>query len=214
MWWASSRPWAASRAVAASKPPRGPRKPATPLQRAVRMLARRDMSRAELAARLGAGRRPQDSNDVDQSAACEGAVAPDEAATDAASRPQAATPAEIDAALERLVAIGLQSDTRFAENYVRGRQARTGSRRLAAELRQKGVDGDTIGEALAGLGETDLQRARALWARRFSATRDPRERARQIRFLAARGFDMQVICAVIGGALDDDPPDTQDDAAS
>jgi len=168
------------------------------------MLARRDMSRAELAARLRAGRRGASDSGSDETVAEDGAP-PDDAGADVAHT-SAATPAEIDAALDRLAAIGLQSDSRFAENYVRGRQARTGSRRLAAELRQKGVDGDTIGEALAGLGETDLQRARALWARRFSMTRDPRERARQMRFLAARGFDMDVIRAVVGGA-DEDAPD-------
>jgi len=186
------------------------------------MLARRDMSRAELASRLGAGRRAgrsveDESPDDDPPGPAEAGAASsalvEAAGKDAASRPVAAHKGQIDAAaidatLERLQALGLQSDSRFAENYVRGRQARTGSRRLAAELRQRGVDGDTIGEALATLGESDLQRARALWARRFSASRDPRERARQMRFLAARGFDMGVIRAVVGGgAGDDDPPE-------
>jgi len=196
------------------------------LQRAVRMLARRDMSRAELTTRLGAGRRPgRNVGDIgndnvgpdgEPAGLAEDGFASsaltEAAGAHAASRPEAVSPTEIDVTLQRLQALGLQSDSRFAENYVRGRQSRTGSRRLAAELRHKGVDGDTIGAALATLGESDLQRARALWARHFSASRDPRERTRQMRFLAARGFDMAVIRAVVGGAGDDDPESPDDPA--
>ncbi len=175
------------------------------------MLARRDMSRAELVARLSAPRREGGSR-IEQDPAEISADAPhDGVAVDTPPSPSHPSPADIDAALERLAALGLQSDSRFAENYVRGRQSRTGSRRLAAELRQKGVDGDTIGEALAALGQTDLQRAHALWSRRFEATRDPRERARQMRFLAARGFDLNVIRAVVGGAVDEELPDEPGD---
>ncbi len=177
------------------------------MQRAVRMLARRDMSRAELVARLGAGERRGGRQVEDEPADAPTDTPPDGVAADAPPTPANPSPADVDAALERLAALGLQSDSRFAENYVRGRQSRTGSRRLAAELRQKGVDGDTIGEALAALDQTDLQRARALWSRRFEATGDPRERARQMRFLAARGFDLKVIRAVLGGAVDEDMPD-------
>jgi len=126
----------------------------------------------------------------------------------ATEAPDPAAASEVEAALERLQALGLQSDSRYAEGYVRSRQSRTGSRRLAAELRQKGVDSDTIGAALASLGDSDLQRARALWARRYELSHDPRERARQMRFLASRGFDMAVIRAVVGGDdLEEAPPD-------
>lgn len=163
------------------------------------MLARRDMSRAELETRLVPARRAAGADEHDSPP-----VADDAAGSAVSGQAPAATPEEAAAVLDRLAAIGLQSDARFAENYVRGRQARTGSRRLAAELRQRGVDGETIGAALETLGSSDLERARALWARRFEPARDPRERARQMRFLAARGFDMAVIRAVVGGVPDDE----------
>lgn len=172
------------------------------------MLARRDMSRTELATRLGAGRRQADA--LDAIAAGDALAAQEEGPVGARQSSSSPTPAEIDAALDRLAAIGLQSDSRFAENYVRGRQARTGSRRLAAELKQKGVDSDIIGEALAGIGDSDLQRARELWSRRFTASRDPRERARQMRFLAARGFDLAVIRTLMGEVAEGHPPDDVD----
>lgn len=205
-WSGSSRQWPASPAVAATKPPRPARaKPATPLQRAVRLLARRDMSRAELESRLASGRAGAADEPDPQPLADDAEPGPGVAPA------LAAAPAdEVAAALDRLAATGLQSDTRFAENYVRGRQSRAGSRRLAVELRQRGVGGEAIDAALATLDASDLERARALWARRFAPTGDPRERARQMRFLATRGFDMAVIRAVVGaakggsGVVDDD----------
>lgn len=193
--------------MAATKPPRRARKPASALQRAVRLLARRDMSRAELQARLSGGRSVagEAASQPDAGPRVDGIEAPRKPA-DAPHDPP--TGDAIAAALDQLSALGLQSDSRFAEGYVRSRQARTGSRRLAAELRQRGVDGETIGAALADLGESDLRRAHALWARRFSASSDPRERARQARFLAARGFDGTVIRAVLGGLPEDLPADS------
>lgn len=190
-WSASSRPWPASPAVAPSSPPKRPRKPAGDLQRALRLLSRREWSRAELRLRLAT-----------RSASPDTADAADDGSPEAPDHPPQAAAAGVEQALDRLQGLGLQSDARVAELHVRGRQARTGSRRLAAELRQRGIDGETIRAALAGIAETDLQRARALWQRRFEPSRDPRQRARQMRFLAARGFDLAVILAVLGG----DPP--------
>ena len=208
--------------MAETKPPRKPlRAQGSPLQRAVRLLARRDLSRAELAARLG--RQGRNEADVAADLDMPGGEVPVEApdgvqpagAIATTTLGAAAATAAVDAVLDRLQGLGLQSDQRVAENHVRSRQARSGSRRLAAELRQRGIDGETIDAALGSLADTELQRARALWARRFELTRDPRERARQMRFLAARGFGMAVIRAVVGGCTADDdlPPDAVDDSA-
>ena len=179
---------------------KGAGKPASTLARAVRLLARRDMSRAELLARLSPRPGPRD----------DGAVPPDDAAESSHAQvgSEAATGAdELHQVLDRLQSLGLQSDQRFADNYVRGRQARTGSRRLAAELRQRGVDAEAATEALREAADSELERARALWARKFSYSRDPAERARQMRFLASRGFDLGVIRGVVGSAPDDAPID-------
>lgn len=182
--------------MAETKPRGRSRKPATSLQRALRLLARRELSRAELMARLAAPQtRP----------------APADTPPDAPEE----SIASVEQALDRLQGLGLQSDERVAESHVRSRQVRTGSRRLAAELRQRGIDSETIGAAINALADTDLQRARALWERRFESTRDPRERARQMRFLAARGFDLAVIRAVVGGSApeEDLPPDDEGSAS-
>ena len=51
-----------------------------------------------------------------------------------------------------------------------------------------------MAEAVAGLRDTELQRAREVWGRKFGAPpADAAERGKQARFLAARGFDGEVI---------------------
>lgn len=104
--------------------------------------------------------------------------------------------AEVDAVLEQLSAQGLLSDARFVESRVHARTARFGNRRIEQELRQHGMvlDADTQ----ARLRATELLRARAVWHKKFGErAHDPAERARQARFLAARGFSAEVVHKVV-----------------
>jgi regulatory protein len=51
---------------------------------------------------------------------------------------------------------------------------------------------------------TELERAREVWLRRFGQPpADAAERARQMRFLAGRGFETDIIRRVIAGADDE-----------
>jgi regulatory protein len=51
---------------------------------------------------------------------------------------------------------------------------------------------------LARLKDTEAERARAVWAARFGrAPADAAERARQMRFLAQRGFSAETIRSVL-----------------
>lgn len=64
--------------------------------------------------------------------------------------------------LDRLVEVGLLDDAAFAEQWVdsRHRHRGLGRRALSQELRRKGVDTETAGEAVAGL-DADAERAKA-----------------------------------------------------
>jgi regulatory protein len=57
------------------------------------------------------------------------------------------------------------------------------------------------------LRETELERARAIWQRKYgdraAAPADPAERARQMRFLIARGFSADVVRRVVRSVADD-----------
>jgi regulatory protein len=62
------------------------------------------------------------------------------------------------------------------------------------------LDSDTV----RTLRESEVRRARDIWRKRFGQPpADLRERARQMRFLAARGFSGEVVRQVLGGGEDE-----------
>ncbi|GAA5785235.1 recombination regulator RecX [Chitiniphilus shinanonensis] len=111
---------------------------------------------------------------------------------------------ELDQLLDDFEQRGWLSDARFAESWAHSRAARYGGARLKAELRTKGVAADAIDAALDPLQGSETERAREVWRRKFGTPpADARERARQLRFLAARGFSMEAIYTVVGGDMDE-----------
>ena len=117
--------------------------------------------------------------------------------------------ADARAAVERMDALGLIDDTRFAESYVRDRVRLRphGKRRLQQELRRKGVDpetaGEVIGEVLEGEGVSELdlaRRAAAKWRPR-SGEEPAAARRRLLGFLARRGFGGDAVAAVLAERL-------------
>ena len=111
---------------------------------------------------------------------------------------------QIEAVLDDFEARGWLSDERFAEALVRGRSARYGMRKIQGELERAGVDSQQSAKLLAGLKETEYQRAYALWTRKYGVqAHDQRERARQYRFLASKGFSTEVVTKIIAGQTPD-----------
>ena len=108
--------------------------------------------------------------------------------------------ASVTALLDRLAADGLLSDARYVDSRLRTRAPRLGARRLAAELAQQGLkpEGDTWAEVQA----TERDRALALLHRRFgdAPPPDPKERARRVRFLVARGFATDLVVRLVEGS--------------
>ena len=103
------------------------------------------------------------------------------------------TAEEIDTVLAQLEAEGLLSDARYAEAYLRSHSERFGAAKLKQALRAKGIPDADAEPSLAAL-PSEIERARAVWARKFAAApADTREWARQARFLQSRGFAVDVI---------------------
>lgn len=106
---------------------------------------------------------------------------------------------EIACCLDTLMEQGLQSDARFAESFIRSRIGRgQGVIRIQGELRQRGVDQDTVAAALFAVEEHEavdwFDLAQETLAKRFSSPGGtPQERAKRERFLATRGFDFEQI---------------------
>jgi regulatory protein len=107
---------------------------------------------------------------------------------------------QIEAVLDDFEARGWLSDQRFAEALVRRRSERFGTRKIQDELAQAGVDSAKTADLLKNLKETEYQRAHELWQRKFGTLAiEQKERARQYRFLASKGFSSDVASKVVAG---------------
>ena len=119
-------------------------------------------------------------------------------------------PGTLAQALDELEAKDFISETRVVQSVVHQRAPRMGAARVRQELQRKGIAPDAISEAVAGLKDSELARAIEVWRRRFDApATDQKERARQARFLMARGFSGAVVAKVLRGAFD---PESEADA--
>jgi regulatory protein len=119
--------------------------------------------------------------------------------------PHAQEPGEIERVLDELQAKGFISAERVAASLLHRRSARLGDARIRQELQSKGLDADTVAQALEQLRGTEHQRAQAVWQRKFGlSASDAAGRARQMRFLLGRGFSADVVRRVVQGIHEDE----------
>ncbi|TNF53034.1 MAG: recombination regulator RecX [Burkholderiales bacterium] len=136
--------------------------------RALRLLAAREHSRAELEKKL---------------------LAHEEA------------PGELAQALDELQAKGFINEQRVVDSLIHRRAARLGTGRLRQELQAKGVSAEAMADAVQALRSTEVDRAREVWRKKFGEpAADAAGRARQMRFLASRGFGAEAIRRVVSGS--------------
>lgn len=154
------------------------KKPESSLRtRAIKYLARREYSRAELREKL---------------------LPYVQAAEDFEQASESSEPDDLDSLLDDLTARGWLSDARAATQLLHARRSRFGTQRITHELRQKGIAEELISAAMPALKESELEAARAVWQRKFGTLpQDDKEKARQMRFLQSRGFGFDVIFQVL-----------------
>lgn len=141
--------------------------------RALRYLAQREHSRAELERKLA--RFVEDA-------------------------PEAPAAEQVARALDELTAHGFLSEARVAEALLAGAGQRFGVRRLKQTMQAKGLAPELVAVTLQQARGTEFERAREVWRRKFgNPAEDAAGRARQMRFLAARGFEADVIRRVLAG---------------
>lgn len=110
----------------------------------------------------------------------------------------------IESALDLLEQQGLLSEDRYLSSYIASGAAKGwGPLRIRDELQQRGVKTEAIALALEN-SEIDWDRClRETWQRKFGCLpADARERARQGRFLAYRGFAVGAISRLLQGRMD------------
>ncbi len=107
-------------------------------------------------------------------------------------------PCSLALVLDDLQGKGFISEHRVADSVLNRRAAKLGVSRISQELHSKGLTPEVISEALMGLQATELERARLVWQKKFGQTAtDAKATAKQMRFLAARGFSGDVIRRVV-----------------
>ena len=113
----------------------------------------------------------------------------------------------IDTALDRLTEEGLLSESRYLESFVSYRaRSGYGPLRIREELSQRGLQRADIELALRECGINWQAQLEDTWRRKFAGHLpiDARERAKQGRFLAYRGYSMEMIGRLFSGRAMDD----------
>jgi len=124
--------------------------------------------------------------------------------------PHAESPEALIEVLDELTRAGWQSDARFTQGWVHRKAPGQGASRIAQDLKQQGIAPEAIAAVKLELKETEFARAQAVWSRKFSNGQSGRaeashhasplsqaEYAKQGRFLASRGFSLEVIRRVL-----------------
>ena len=119
--------------------------------------------------------------------------------------PHEEEPGQLRRVLDELQAKGFIDERRVVESVVHRRAAKLGAARIRQELQGKGLDAELVAQAVAGLRRHRAAAgARGLAAQIRQLPADARERGKQTRFLAARGFDGEVIRRVLSGTRQPD----------
>jgi regulatory protein len=115
--------------------------------------------------------------------------------------PYAESEIELDELMVKLEAQSWLSDERFAESLVRRKSERYGSLKIVDELKQQGIEGDSLLEIKERLKISDATRAWELWQRKFDSmvTKDPKEKSKQMRYLVSKGFPLSVVTRIVDG---------------
>ncbi len=118
--------------------------------------------------------------------------------------PHEETPGQLAQVLDELAAKDFISEARLVESVINRKAARFGAARVRHELLGKGLGAELVADAMDGLKATELARAREVWRRKFGEpAADATGRAKQMRFLAARGFGGDVIRRVVSSTDED-----------
>ena len=111
------------------------------------------------------------------------------------------TPGQLAQVLDDLQAKDFISEARVVESVINRRASRFGAARIKYELLNKGLGAEAVAEAVNRLKGSELERAQVIWRKKFDGPApDAAGRAKQMRFLAARGFGGDVIRRVVAQA--------------
>jgi regulatory protein len=164
-------------------------------ERALRCLARREYSRAELRSKL---LHPPWHRESHPEESGHDEFGYDESGSEEFSHGEHIDPEKVEALLDDLAESGYLSDARATTQLLHAKRSRFGTQRILHELHHKGISEELIDEALPELQAGEQETARQVWQKKFgSLPKDAREKAKQVRFLQSRGFGFDIILKVL-----------------
>jgi len=92
------------------------------------------------------------------------------------------------------------SDDRFSEQFVLSKKRKFGARKIAYELKLRGVNELIISRVLRDIKDDEFLLAKKIWEKKFNQipiTID--EKAKQIRFMQSRGIEVAIIHQILSG---------------
>ena len=92
------------------------------------------------------------------------------------------------------------SDSRFTEQFVLSKKRKFGARKIAHELKLRGVNESIISRVLGDIKGDEFLLAKKIWEKKFNQiplTID--EKAKQIRFMQSRGIEVVIIHQILSG---------------
>ncbi|SMC36536.1 recombination regulator RecX [Polynucleobacter kasalickyi] len=114
--------------------------------------------------------------------------------------PYASSEEELDAVIAKLLDKGYLSNERFTQSFISSKSSKFGIRKLTHVLQQHQLAPEMLKVELGKLKESEFQRCYEVWEKKFGMlTNEPNELAKQIRFLASRGFPQEVIMGIVRG---------------
>jgi len=118
--------------------------------------------------------------------------------------PHEEEPGALAKVLDALQAKDFINEGRVVESLIHRRSAKLGTQRIKQELQAKGLEPEAVAQALQTLRASEVERAREVWRKKFGVPAvDATERAKQMRFLASRGFGGDTIRRVVSGGDED-----------
>lgn len=118
--------------------------------------------------------------------------------------PYADSETELETVLNEFAERNWQSDERYTEAYIHSKSRQHGHLRLKQALSQQGID-EAISQRFMPDQASELQSAIAVLRKKFKQpAQDLKDKQKQIRFLAYRGFDIGTIQTAFKHAWEED----------
>ena len=108
--------------------------------------------------------------------------------------------ADLELVLDELEEKDWLSDDRFSEQFVLSRKRKFGARKIAHELKLRGVNESIISRVLRDIKDDEFLLAKKIWEKKFNQipiTID--EKSKQIRFMQSRGIEVAIIHQILSG---------------